>query len=70
MNVAWERGVLGHQPSNSQKTLIGLKGNLRNWNKKDVGNIFIESKKLETDIAMLQAIDEEQGLKGGTKGCA
>ena len=62
MRFAWGRLVSGSPTFRVSQKLKGLKGDLRRWNKEAVGNIFAESKKLEDEIASVQACDDKLGL--------
>jgi len=50
---SWNRRIRGSPTFTLAQKLIGLKTNLRHWNREVVGNIFSGFKQLEEEIARL-----------------
>jgi len=59
---AWKKSLCGSPTFRLAQKLIGLKHELRRWNKEEVSDIFFESRRLEGVIADFQAVDEEKRL--------
>ena len=60
---AWGKRVRGSPTFKLSQKLVGLKGELRRWNREVVGDTFVESKRVEGEISDLHVLDEKQGLR-------